>query len=65
MKTRIISGAVLAVVGSFCIVMGGPVLLVLLLFASLVGMITTIMLSYTLEPNLYRLYIRIKNRNKK
>ena len=34
-------------------------------FASLVGMITTIMLSYTLEPNLYRLYIRIKNRNKK
>lgn len=38
MKTRIISGAVLAVVGSFCIVMGGPVLLVLLLFASLVGM---------------------------
>jgi hypothetical protein len=31
-------------------------------FASLVGMITTIMLSYTLEPNLYRLYIKIKNR---
>ena len=34
-------------------------------FASLVGMITTIMLSYTLEPNLYRLYMRIKNRKKK
>jgi len=31
-------------------------------FASLVGMITTIMLSYTLEPNLYRLYMKIKNR---
>ena len=31
-------------------------------FASLVGMITTIMLSYTLEPNLYRLYRHIKNR---
>ena len=31
-------------------------------FASLVGMITTIMLSYTLQPNLYRLYIKLKNR---
>ena len=31
-------------------------------FASLVGMITTIMLSYTLEPNLYRLYMYIKQR---
>ena len=30
-------------------------------FASLVGMITTIMLSYTLEPNLYRLYKKITN----
>ncbi|MBO4250120.1 MAG: MMPL family transporter [Paludibacteraceae bacterium] len=30
-------------------------------FASLVGMITTIMLSYTLEPNLYRLYQKITN----
>ena len=34
-------------------------------FASLVGMITTILLSYTVEPNLYRLYMRIKNRKKK
>lgn len=31
-------------------------------FASLVGMITTIMLSYTLQPNLYRLYIALKNK---
>ena len=31
-------------------------------FASLVGMVTTIMLSYTLQPNLYRLYIKLKNR---
>ena len=31
-------------------------------FASLVGMITTIMLSYTLEPYLYRLYMIIKHR---
>ena len=34
-------------------------------FASVVGMVTTILLSYTLEPNLYKLYQRIKNRNKK
>ena len=33
-------------------------------FASLVGMITTIMLSYTLQPNLFRLYVKLKNRNK-
>ncbi len=31
-------------------------------FASLVGMITTIMLSYTLEPNLYKLYIKLKKK---
>lgn len=31
-------------------------------FASTVGMITTIMLSYTLEPVLYRFYIKCKNR---
>ncbi len=34
-------------------------------FASVVGMVTTILLSYTLEPNLYKLYITIKNRKKK
>ena len=34
-------------------------------FASVVGMVTTILLSYTLEPNLYRLYQRIKHRQKK
>jgi len=33
-------------------------------FASLVGMITTIMLSYTLEPNLFRLYKHIKEKKK-
>ena len=34
-------------------------------FASVVGMVTTILLSYTLEPNLYKLYLYIKNRKKK
>lgn len=34
-------------------------------FASLVGMITTIMLAYTLEPILYRFYIKCKNRKRK
>ena len=34
-------------------------------FASLVGMITTIMLSYTIEPILYRFYIKCKNRKSK
>lgn len=34
-------------------------------FASTVGMITTIMLSYTIEPILYRFYIKIKNKKKK
>ena len=34
-------------------------------FASLVGMITTIMLSYTLEPILFRFYMKCKNRKKK
>lgn len=34
-------------------------------FASTVGMITTIMLSYTIEPILYRFYMKIKNRKKK
>lgn len=33
-------------------------------FASLVGMITTMMLSYTLQPNLYRLYLKVKNKKK-
>ena len=33
-------------------------------FASVVGMLTTILLSYTLEPNLYQLYQHIKNRKK-
>ena len=33
-------------------------------FASLVGMITTIMLSYTLQPNLYRLYVKLKTGKK-
>lgn len=31
-------------------------------FASLVGMITTMLLSYTLQPNLYRLYIKLKKK---
>ncbi len=34
-------------------------------FASLVGMITTMMLSYTLQPNLYRLYLKIKDKRQK
>ncbi|MBR6118204.1 MAG: MMPL family transporter [Paludibacteraceae bacterium] len=34
-------------------------------FASTVGMITTIMLSYTIEPILYRFYMKVKNRKKK
>lgn len=34
-------------------------------FASLVGMITTIMLSYTIEPILYRFYVKCKNRKSK
>ena len=34
-------------------------------FASTVGMITTIILSYTIEPILYRFYIKIKNKKKK
>ena len=34
-------------------------------FASTVGMITTIMLSYTIEPILYRFYMKITNRKKK
>lgn len=33
-------------------------------FSSLVGMITTIMLSYTIEPILYRFYLKCKNRRK-
>ncbi|MCQ2334920.1 MAG: MMPL family transporter [Paludibacteraceae bacterium] len=31
-------------------------------FPSLVGMITTLMLSFTLQPNLYRLYMHIQNK---
>ncbi len=31
-------------------------------FASIVGMVTTILLSYTLQPNLYRLYIQLKEK---
>lgn len=38
MKTRIISGAVLVVIGLAVILLGGPVLLLTLLFCSLVGM---------------------------
>ncbi len=38
MKTRIISGAVLVVIGVAAIVLGGPVLLGVLLFCSLIGM---------------------------
>ncbi len=38
MKTRIISGAFLAVFGAAAIILGGPVLLAVLVFASIVGM---------------------------
>ena len=34
-------------------------------FASTVGMITTIMLSYTIEPILYRFYMKVKSRKSK
>ncbi|MCI5680754.1 MAG: MMPL family transporter [Bacteroidales bacterium] len=33
-------------------------------FASVVGMITTLLLTYTLQPNLYRLYQHIRNKKK-
>ena len=38
MKTRVISGAVLAAIGLITIWLGGPVLAAVLLFCSLVGM---------------------------
>ncbi len=61
-KTAItISGTVLCVC-MFSLIFAQHPALHSIAFASLVGMITTIMLSYTLQPNLYKLYLWIKNR---
>ena len=64
-KTAItISGAVLCIC-MFSLFFAKHPALHSIAFASLVGMITTIMLSYTLQPNLYRLYIWIKEKSTK
>ena len=61
-KTAItISGTVLCVC-MFSLLFAKHPALHSIAFASLVGMITTIMLSYTLQPNLYRLYVKLKNK---
>ena len=63
-KTAItISGTVLCVC-MFSLIFAKHPALHSIAFASLVGMITTIMLSYTLQPNLYKLYISLKNKKK-
>lgn len=64
-KTAITLSAVILVICMFIVGFAQHPAVRSISFASLVGMITTIMLSYTLEPNLYRLYIRIKNKKNK
>ena len=64
-KTAITLSAVILVICMFIVGFAKHPAVQSISFASLVGMITTIMLSYTLEPNLYRLYMRIKNKKKK
>jgi predicted RND superfamily exporter protein len=63
-KTAITLSAVILVICMFIVGFAKHPAVQSISFASLVGMITTIMLSYTLEPNLYRLYMKIKNRKK-
>ena len=63
-KTAITLSAVILVICMFIVGFAKHPAVQSISFASLVGMITTIMLSYTLEPNLYRLYRKIKNRKK-
>jgi len=63
-KTAITLSAVILVICMFIVGFAQHPAVQSISFASLVGMITTIMLSYTLEPNLYRLYTKIKNRKK-
>lgn len=59
-KTAITLSAVILVICMFIVGFAQHPAVRSISFASLVGMITTIMLSYTLEPNLYRLYKRMK-----
>lgn len=63
-KTAItISGTVLCVC-MFSLIFAKHPALHSIAFASLVGMVTTMMLSYTLQPNLFKLYVKLKNRKK-
>lgn len=64
-KTAItISGTVLCIC-MFSLIFAKHPALHSIAFASLVGMITTILLSYTIQPNLFRLYLKIKKRDHK
>ena len=64
-KTAITISAVVLVICMFILGFAKHPAVQSISFASTVGMITTIMLSYTLEPNLYSIYMRIKNKKKK
>ena len=64
-KTAITMSAVILVICMFVLGFAIHPAVSSISFASLVGMITTIMLSYTLEPVLYRFYLRCKKRLKK
>ena len=64
-KTAITMSAVILVICMFVLGFAIHPAVQSISFASLVGMITTIMLSYTLEPILFRFYMKCKNRKKK
>ena len=63
-RTAITISAFILVLCMFSLFFASHPALYSISFASVVGMITTLLLTYTLEPNLYRLYQRIRQKAK-
>jgi len=61
-KTAITISATVLIVSMFSLIFAKHPAINSIALASLVGMITTLMLSYTIQPNLYRLYRYLHNR---
>lgn len=63
-KTAITISATVLCVCMFSLLFAKHPALHSIAFASLVGMITTILLSYSIQPNVFRLYLKLKNKKK-
>lgn len=61
-KTAITLSAFVLIVCMFSLIFATHPAINSIGFVSVVGMVTTIMLSYTIQPNLYRLYLKIQDK---